>query len=49
MQANSIKAQAYHAGMKDTVRAKIQNEWSNTDKCRVVCATIAFGMGIDKA
>ena len=40
---------AYHAGMKDSQRAKTQNDWTNTDKVKVVCATIAFGMGIDKA
>jgi bloom syndrome protein len=40
---------AYHAGMKDTERIKIQNDWTNTENVKVVCATIAFGMGIDKA
>jgi bloom syndrome protein len=46
---NRIKALPYHAGMNDNDRAEIQGKWSNNDNCQVVCATIAFGMGIDKA
>lgn len=44
---NRIKAAAYHAGMTDEKRAKIQNDWTN-NVVKVICATIAFGMGIDK-
>lgn len=42
--SNGIKSGSYHAGLSDTVREKVQNDWI-TDKFRVVCATIAFGMG----
>ncbi len=40
-------AQAYHAGLKYDVRKKIQEDWIS-NKTRVICATNAFGMGIDK-
>ncbi|KAK7869932.1 hypothetical protein R5R35_013711 [Gryllus longicercus] len=42
-----IKAGTYHAGVRDTERARVQNMWIS-NKIKVVCATIAFGMGIDK-
>lgn len=48
LQKNGIKAKAYHAGLESTVRSKTQDEFIN-DECQVVCATIAFGMGIDKS
>ena len=43
-----IPARAYHAGMKDDQRAQVQEWWKASDRATVV-ATIAFGMGIDKA
>ena len=43
-----IPARAYHAGMNDEVRAAVQEWWKASDRGTVV-ATIAFGMGIDKA
>eukprot|EP00062_Callorhinchus_milii_P002136 gi/632938039/ref/XP_007903513.1/ PREDICTED: Bloom syndrome protein [Callorhinchus milii] len=43
-----LAALAYHAGLKDSNRELVQNKWINQDGCQVICATIAFGMGIDK-
>ncbi len=45
---NGVKALPYHAGMSDKERHTIQHKWTNSIDCKVVCATIAFGMGIDK-
>ncbi|XP_054742709.1 recQ-like DNA helicase Blm [Anastrepha obliqua] len=43
----AIKSLAYHAGLTDPMRETRQKDWL-TGKVRVICATIAFGMGIDK-
>ncbi|XP_048737766.2 recQ-like DNA helicase BLM isoform X2 [Ostrea edulis] len=43
-----IQAVAYHAGLGDSDRISIQEKWLNGQRCKVICATIAFGMGIDK-
>jgi ATP-dependent DNA helicase RecQ len=43
-----LPARAYHAGMNDEARAEVQEWWKASDRATVV-ATIAFGMGIDKA
>jgi ATP-dependent DNA helicase RecQ len=48
LQKIGIKAKAYHAGLDNKIRSKTQDEFINDD-CLVVCATIAFGMGIDKS
>lgn len=48
LKRSGIKATAYHAGFSDADRESAQKDWI-TDKFKVVCATIAFGMGIDKS
>jgi ATP-dependent DNA helicase RecQ len=45
---NGIDADFYHAGLPDELRDKKQASWS-AGKTRVIVATNAFGMGIDKA
>ena len=47
LQSQGVDAAAYHAGMNGKVRADIQQEWKSGAK-RVIVATNAFGMGIDK-
>lgn len=46
--SKGIVAAAYHAGMTPAERASAQEKFSRDD-LDVVCATIAFGMGIDKS
>jgi ATP-dependent DNA helicase RecQ len=46
--SNSISADFYHAGLSDELRDSRQVSWT-TGKTRVIVATNAFGMGIDKA
>jgi ATP-dependent DNA helicase RecQ len=43
-----LPARAYHAGLGAEARAAVQEWWAGSDR-NVVVATIAFGMGIDKA
>jgi ATP-dependent DNA helicase RecQ len=42
-----VTADLYHAGLNDDVKDRCQKSWQN-DECRVIVATNAFGMGIDK-
>ena len=48
LKAKGINAMPYHAGLTNQERSHTQELFKN-DELQVVCATIAFGMGIDKS
>ncbi|WP_299180550.1 DNA helicase RecQ [uncultured Aquimarina sp.] len=48
LQSQGFIAEAYHAGIPHEKRANVQEGFIN-DNVQIVCATIAFGMGIDKS
>ncbi|WP_111706707.1 DNA helicase RecQ [Lutibacter citreus] len=48
LKQNGINAAAYHAGLNFAERSQTQEDFIY-DKTKVVCATVAFGMGIDKS
>ena len=47
LQRQGIRAMAYHAGMPGRRREQVQDDFLH-DRIRVIVATIAFGMGVDK-
>jgi ATP-dependent DNA helicase RecQ len=47
LQNNGISADFYHAGLDSETRERKQNEWKS-GKTKIIVATNAFGMGIDK-
>ncbi|KAL2925187.1 ATP-dependent DNA helicase Q-like 4A, partial [Bienertia sinuspersici] len=47
LQGYGHKAAFYHGSMDAAQRAFVQNQWSK-DEVNIICATVAFGMGINK-
>ncbi|GET28362.1 DNA helicase RecQ [Prolixibacter sp. SD074] len=47
LNSEGLDAVSYHAGMKGSERQAAQDDFIN-DRVQIVCATVAFGMGIDK-
>ena len=48
LNSSGIESHCYHAGMDGALRAKVQTDFIN-DTSKIIVATIAFGMGIDKS
>ncbi|MEG9326772.1 DNA helicase RecQ [Salinimicrobium catena] len=48
LKSKGFDAEAYHAGLSHSDRIKIQEDFIQ-DKNQIICATVAFGMGIDKS
>ncbi|MGE5234272.1 MAG: DNA helicase RecQ [Acidobacteriota bacterium] len=48
LQADGVRALPYHAGLPDAVRGANQDAFLD-ERCDVIVATVAFGMGIDRS
>jgi superfamily II DNA helicase RecQ len=48
LRLQGLMTRHFHAGMNDRDRKFIQQLWQVED-CKIIVATIAFGMGVDKA
>lgn len=47
LESNGLSCSFYHAGMENEDRSEVQLKWQSGE-IKIVCATVAFGMGIDK-
>lgn len=47
LQTAGVSCAAYHAGLSSAERSQIHHQFL-ADELQVICATVAFGMGIDK-
>ena len=48
LKSKGYEAEAYHAGLSHEERIRVQEDFIN-DESGIICATVAFGMGIDKS
>lgn len=48
LRKQGVIASAYHAGLPKSERTQVQEDWM-AGKSSVICATVSFGMGVDKA
>lgn len=48
LQQSGLRAASYHAGLNKAERSRVQQSFVR-DRTQIICATIAFGMGIDKS
>jgi ATP-dependent DNA helicase RecQ len=48
LKADGVRAEAYHAGLDDDERTRVQDRFA-AGEAEVIVATVAFGMGIDRA
>ena len=49
LNSNGINAAAYHAGLDAKDRERVLDAWVDGTSLGVVVATVAFGMGVDRA
>jgi ATP-dependent DNA helicase RecQ len=49
LNSDGINAAAYHAGLESKERERILDAWVDGTRIGVVVATMAFGMGVDRA
>jgi len=48
LKSAGLSVTAYHAGLGEAARVQAQNSWMN-GQSKIIVATVAFGMGVDKA